>query len=30
VDDYPELKTADILACLAFAAERERIVRVAA
>jgi uncharacterized protein (DUF433 family) len=29
--DYPELETEDILACLAFAAEREqRITRVAA
>jgi uncharacterized protein (DUF433 family) len=31
LSDYPELETDDILACLAFAAEREqRITRVAA
>ena len=30
IDDFPELTTADILACLSYAAEKERKVKIAA
>ena len=30
IDDFPELTTVDILACLSYAAEKERKVKIAA